>query len=107
MTISSAGRNPGNVSSVRYDRLTSSYSNNNPMKKIFPFVLCSTAAALYLSAVSAHAGYITPRVPPSASKASAQAHILTSLPTARIVTNAKHDGPGSLRQPIANAAPGD
>ena len=78
------------------------------MKKLIPSVICSTAALLCFGAVSAHAGYITPRVPPSASKPSAQAHILnSSLPTAQIVTSAKDDGPGTLRQAIASAAPGD
>ena len=42
-------------------RITSS------MKKIIPFVLYSTAAALCLGAVSASPGYVTPRVPPDGS----------------------------------------
>jgi len=82
------------------------------MKKLFPFVLCSAAAALCLGAASAHAGYITPRVPPAASKATAQS--LTALtitpnglPTVRTVTTAHDNGPGSLRWAIASAAPGD
>jgi hypothetical protein len=82
------------------------------MKKLLPFILCSTAAALYLGAVSASAGYVTPRVPPAASKATAQVptpHTIrpNGLRTVRIVTTVNDNGPGSLRQAIANAAPGD
>ena len=82
------------------------------MKKLLPFVLCSTAAALCLGAVSARAGYVTPRVPPAANKAAAQsltalAITPNGLPTVRTVTTVHDDGPGSLRQAIAIAAPGD
>ena len=84
----------------------------DPMKKHLSFVLCSTAAALCLGTASARAGYVTPRVPPAASKATAQS--LTALtitpnglPTVRTVTTVNDDGPGSLRQAIASAAPGD
>ena len=82
------------------------------MKKLIPFILCSTAAALCLGAASARAGYVTPRVPPAASKASTQsltalAITPNGLPTVRTVTTVNDDGPGSLRQAIAIAAPGD
>ena len=77
------------------------------MKKFFPFVLCSTAAALCLSAVSASAGFITPRVPPPASTPALASYALMGLPTTRTVTTVNDDGPGSLRQAIAVAAPGD
>jgi hypothetical protein len=77
------------------------------MKKFFPFVMCSSAVALYLSAVSAYAGYITPRVPPSASRALVASQAPAALPTVHTVTSAQDHGPGSLRQAIASAAPGD
>jgi hypothetical protein len=82
------------------------------MKKLVPFVLCSTAAVFCLGAVSAFAGYVTPRVPPAASKAAAQSVTALTvtpngLPTVLTVTTANDDGPGSLRQAIASAAPGD
>jgi hypothetical protein len=77
------------------------------MKKYFPFVLCSTAAALCLSAVSTYAGFVSPRVPPPASTPALKSYALTSLPTTRTVTTVKDGGPGSLRQAIAVAAPGD
>jgi hypothetical protein len=82
------------------------------MKKLLPFVLCSTAAALCLSAVSANAGYVTPRVPPPANKALDQSLAMPlnkhhHPPNLRTVTSPHDDGPGSLRQAIANAAPGD
>jgi hypothetical protein len=72
------------------------------MKKLLPFILCSAAAALCLGAVSASAAYVTPRVPPVASKAPAQslsalAATPNGLPTVRTVTTVHDDGPGSLR----------
>ena len=77
------------------------------MKKLSPFVLCSTAAALCLSAVSAYAGYITPRVPPPASTARGPVR-MPRRPAYRADRDHVHDhGPGSLRQAIASAAPGD
>ena len=82
------------------------------MKKLLPFVLCSTAAALCLSAVSANAGYVTPRVPPPANKALDQSLAVPlnrhhHPPHLRTVTSVHDDGPGSLRQAIANSAPSD
>lgn len=82
------------------------------MKKLLPFVLCSTAAALCLSAVSAHAGYVTPRVPPPANRPLDQSLAMPlnkhrHPPYLLTVTSTRDDGPGSLRQAIANAAPGD
>jgi hypothetical protein len=77
------------------------------MKKLIPFVICSTAAALCLGTVSAFADYLTPRVPPGANKPSAQAFIPNGLPTVRTVTTTRDDGPGSLRHAIDVAAPGD
>jgi hypothetical protein len=82
------------------------------MKKLVPFVLSATAAAFCLAAISASAGFVTPRVPPGANAAAAQLAVslaLTpnNLPTVRTVTNVRDDGPGSLRQAIASSAPGD
>lgn len=82
------------------------------MKKLLPFVLCSTAAALCLSAVSANAGYVTPRVPPPDNQAASQALATPAFkhphpPALRTVTSVHDNGPGSLRQAIANSAPGD
>ena len=77
------------------------------MKKLIPSLICSTAAAVCLGTVSAYAGYITPRVPPPANVPAIPANAPASLPTVRTVTTAHDDGPGSLRQAIAVAAPGD
>ena len=82
------------------------------MKKLVSFVLYSTAAALCLGAVSASAGFVTPRVPPGTAKAAAwlsadRPFTPNILPTVRTVTNVRDDGPGSLRQAIASSAPGD
>jgi hypothetical protein len=82
------------------------------MKKFFPFVLCSTAAALCLNAVSAYAGdnsprVISPRVSPPASPARVSLSAPATLPTVRTVTTVHDHGPGSLRQAIATSAPGD
>jgi hypothetical protein len=79
----------------------------DPMKKLIPLVICSAAAAVCLGTVSAYAGYITPRVPPPANVPAVMAYSPASLPTVRTVTTAHDDGPGSLRQAIAVAAPGD
>ena len=78
-----------------------------PMKKLIPLVICSTAAAVCLGTGSAFAGYITPRVPPPANAPAVPSYAPMGLPTVRTVTTAKDDGPGSLRQAIASAAPGD
>jgi hypothetical protein len=82
------------------------------MEKLVPCVLCSTAAALCLAAVSASAGFVSPRVPPAPNKAAARlsadrAFTPNLLPTVRTVTTVRDDGPGSLRQAIASSAPGD
>ena len=80
------------------------------MKKLLPFIQWSAAAVFCLGAVSASAGYVTPRVPPAASTAQSLAPLAitpNSLPTLRTVTSVKDDGPGSLRQAIASSAPGD
>lgn len=82
------------------------------MKKLVSLILRSTTAVLCLGAVSALAGYITPRVPPATIKPSAKLYEAlpptpTVLPTLQTVTTTHDDGPGSLRQAIANAAPGD
>ena len=84
----------------------------SPMKKLVSFVLYSTAAALCLGAVSASAGFVTPRVPPGTAKAAAwlsadQPFTPNGLPTVRTVTNNKDTGPGSLRRAIASAGAGD
>jgi hypothetical protein len=82
------------------------------MKKLFPFVRFSTAAALCLGTVAANADYVTPRVPPPANTALALSLATPSNkhhhpPYLRTVTSINDDGPGSLRQAIANSAPGD
>jgi hypothetical protein len=77
------------------------------MKKPLPFVLCSAAVALCLSAVSTYADYITPRVPPPTVTISAASYTPMGLATVRTVTSARDGGPGSLRQAIAKATPGD
>jgi hypothetical protein len=82
------------------------------MKKLIPFVMYSTAAALCLAAASASAGFVTPRVPPAANPVAArvtadQAFTPNILPTVRTVTTTRDDGPGSLRHAIASSAPGD
>jgi hypothetical protein len=82
------------------------------MKKLIPFVLYSTAAALCLGAVSAFAGYVTPRVPPGGNNVAArlsadQPFTPKNLPTVRTVTTVHDNGPGSLRQAIASSSPGD
>jgi hypothetical protein len=82
------------------------------MKKLVPFVLCSTVAVLSLGAVSARAGFVSPRVPESTAEvASRSAGDLRYGPegvaTVRMVTTVNDDGPGSLRQAIASAGPGD
>ena len=82
------------------------------MKKTVSFVLCSTAAALCLGAVSASAGYVTPRVPPAtvapaAKPAGELPRNPNGFPTVWTVTTVNDDGPGSLRQAIASSAAGD
>ena len=77
------------------------------MKKLVSYVLYSTALALCLGAVSAFAGYVTPRVPPGGNELAAQSITPHNLPTVRTVTTVHDDGPGSLRQAIASSAPGD
>ncbi len=83
------------------------------MKKLVRVVLCSTAAAICLNAVSAFAGYLTPKVPPAAIRQSAAKpssevpYTPRNLTTLHTVTTVNDDGPGSLRQAIAIAAPGD
>jgi len=73
------------------------------MKKLVPFLLCSTAAAICLEAVSASGGYLTPRVPPvalrqPAAKTSGEArHATRDLTTVWTVTTLNDAGPGSLR----------
>jgi len=82
------------------------------MKKLIPLAQYSIAAALCLGAVSARAGLVSPRVPPRADNALAMsAAALPSMPKPapelRFVTTVQDSGPGSLRQAIASAAPGD
>jgi len=82
------------------------------MNKLLSLLLRSTTMVVCLGAVSALAGYITPRVPPAPSKPAALAsaglaYAPNGLPTLRTVTTAHDDGPGSLRHAIAVAAPGD
>src|SRR5512137_1065804 len=88
-------------------------ASTKPMKKLVPFVLCSTAVAICLAAVSASAGYLTPRVPPAAirqpaAKPAGEApDAPRKLTAVRTVTTMNDDGPGSLREAIASSAPGD
>ena len=82
------------------------------MKKLLPFVLCSTAAALCLGAVSARAGLChaessAGREPGRGPVSCRPALTPNGLPTVRTVTTVNDDGPGSLRQAIAASAPGD
>ena len=82
------------------------------MKKLFQFVLSATAAVICLEAASAYAGYLTPRVPPAAIYPAAKAsgempYTPYSLTTVWTVNTVNDDGPGSLRQAIADSAPGD
>ena len=82
------------------------------MRKLFSFTQCSTAAALCLGAVSASAGFVSPRIPPAANAATDQsltAPAITpnGLHNVRTVFTVHDDGPGSLRHAIAAAAPGD
>jgi hypothetical protein len=74
------------------------------MKKL---VLCFAVAALCLCAGSAHAGYLTPRVPEAPSRAALRTYTPNGLPTARTVTTVNDSGPGSLRQAIADSVAGD
>jgi hypothetical protein len=82
------------------------------MKKLIPLVQYSIAAALWLSPVTARAHLVAPRVPPRegsalAHSAAAQPAKHKPAPSVKTVTSAKDSGPGSLRQAIATAAPGD
>ncbi len=83
------------------------------MKKLIPLVLCSTTAAICLAAVSACAGYLTPRVPPpaisqpAARPAGELGYAPRSLTTVWTVTSVKDSGAGSLREAIGSAAAGD
>ena len=82
------------------------------MKQHLPLVVSALTALLCLEAAPAHAGYLTPRVPPNTTAPAAQS--LGQLPfapnlplTLRTVTTANDGGPGSLREAIANSAAGD
>jgi hypothetical protein len=81
------------------------------MKKLIPLVQYSITAALCLGGLSARADLVSPRVPPRAGNAVALSAAMLpmhkSKPSVRFVTSPKDGGPGSLRQAIANAAPGD
>jgi hypothetical protein len=77
------------------------------MKKLHSLVLGSSAAALCWSTVSGSAGFITPRVPPPAMTPALATYAPKGLQTVRKVTTVNDDGPGSLRQVIADSAPGD
>ena len=79
------------------------------MKNTLPLVLCSTVATLCLASVSASAGFVSPNVPPPDSQAAAQASKPVGFAPQAVltVTTTADDGPGSLRQAIANALPGD
>ncbi len=78
------------------------------MKKILPLILCSTVAALGLGALPATAGFVSPNVPERDAPAAARSvHAAPAIvPVAITVTTAADGGPGSLRDAIANAAPG-
>jgi len=76
------------------------------MKKSLAFHVCLPLALVSLGALSAAAGYVSPRVAPRA----AAAHHLpphNPSPGTWFVTNVADDGLGSLRYAISNAAPGD
>src|SRR5208283_4981978 len=82
------------------------------MKKLLPIIQCSSLITFCLGAVTAQAGFVTPRVPPRENAAlGASAMELSAapshVPVVRLVTNPHDDGPGSLRWAIASAAAGD
>jgi len=82
------------------------------MNKLIPSILCSAAAVLCLGTASAQAGFVTPRVPPATLKsalrpATDKGDVSKDFAVVRWVTNGDDAGPGSLRQAIADAAPGD
>ena len=82
------------------------------MKKMSSLAIASVAAVC-LSTASARAGspYVSPRAPahPKTLQAQAQALEMPGVSSAQTwtVTSPWDGGPGSLRQVIANAAPGD
>ena len=82
------------------------------MKKLIPFVLYSIAIVLCLGAVTAQAGFVSPRVPPRddaelAASAMELRAMPNNMPILRIVTNTRDEGAGSLRRAIESAAAGD
>src|ERR1019366_2017131 len=83
------------------------HQTTQSMNKHVSYVLYATALALCLGAVSAFAGYVTPRVPPGENVLAAQSIAAHNLPTVRTVTRDDDHGHGSLRQAIADSAPGD
>jgi hypothetical protein len=76
------------------------------MKTLAARILSPALALLALGAVSARADFLSPQLPalPSAPKALAPPAIGTNV---FIVTSDDDSGPGTLRQAIADAAPGD
>src|ERR1700690_3068575 len=82
------------------------------MRKLFSFTQCSIAVAVCLGAISASAGFVSPRIPPAANAATdqtltAQGITPNGLHNMRTVYTVHDDGPGSLRHAIASSAPGD
>lgn len=82
------------------------------MKKLIPCILCSAAAAFCLGTAPAQAGFVTPRVPPATLQSALRptadkSEVSKDSAVVRWVTNGDDAGPGSLRQAIADAAPGD
>jgi hypothetical protein len=78
--------------------------------KTLTFVVCSTVTALCLEAVSVRAQYVSPKSPGAANPtalAPAWRPPHTNAPNRLFVTSRQDGGPGSLRDAIAKAAPGD
>ena len=82
------------------------------MKKFLPSLLCATTALFCLTARPATAGFVIPRVSPLENTAPVEAAALpdvslNGLHPGLVVTTTRDGGPGSLRQAIALANPGD
>src|ERR1019366_7964646 len=82
------------------------HQTTQSMKKLVSYVLYSTALALCLGAMSAFAGYVTPRVPPGGNELAAQSITPHNLPTVRTVTTDDDHGTAPLGRPIPHPPPG-
>ena len=79
------------------------------MKKLIPLVQYCVTAALCLGTVSARSDFVSPRVPPVPGRPQTKMRPPWHKPpfSGLVVTTVNDGGPGSLRQAIANANPGD